>query len=154
MLDIDLVALDRDNVRAVMPVMETAFAAEFGEAWTLEQCQSTLLIPGAKIVAAFQNNDAVGFAFWLTVVENSELLLLAVAPDKRGQGLGKLLLDEWIIQSINAKVKNLFLEVRETNVALEFYKLSGFEAIGKRSNYYKCPDGNNLAALTMKKVIG
>lgn len=153
MSGIELVGLDRSSVRAIMPVMDAAFAPEFAEAWTLEQCEATLLIPGAKVAAAFQGDKIVGFAFWLTVVENSELLLLAVMPQLRGQGLGRLLLDEWIQQSRSDKVKQLFLEVRETNEALEFYRLSGFDVIGKRPNYYKLPDGNNLSALTMKKSL-
>lgn len=148
---IQLVSLHRDEVRAIMPVMESAFSPQFGEAWTLEQCQSTMLIPGAHVVAAFEGDTAIGFAFWLTVVDNSELLLLAVLPELRGQGVGKILLEEWIDRSKEARVQNLFLEVRETNNALDFYRLFGFDVIGKRPNYYKLPDGNNLAALTMKK---
>ena len=148
---IQLVSLHRDELRAIMPVMESAFSPQFGEAWTLEQCQSTMLIPGAHVVAAFDGDRPIGFAFWLTVVDNSELLLLAVLPELRGQGVGKILLEEWIDRSKEARVQNLFLEVRETNNALDFYRLFGFDVIGKRPNYYKLPDGNNLAALTMKK---
>lgn len=148
-----LVPLHRDEIRAIMPVMESAFAPEFGEAWTLEQCQSTMLIPGAQVVAAFEGDEVLGFAFWLTVVENSELLLLAVRPELRGRGIGKILVEEWVSRSAQAEVKNLFLEVRETNNALDFYRLFDFDVIGKRSNYYKLPDGNNLAALTMKKSL-
>ena len=153
MRNIELITIDRDNVRNIMPVMESAFDPQFGEAWTLEQCQSTMLIPGAHIIAAIQDDYIIGFAYWLTIFENSELLLLAVHPQKRGQGVGRMLLNEWSDQSFNDQVKHLFLEVRETNEALRFYTLSGFEIIGKRENYYHLSDGDNLSALTMRKSL-
>lgn len=142
-----------DQVSIIMPIMESAFPPEFSEAWTLMQCRSTLSLPGSVVVGAFQNNLLVGFALYLTVMDNSELLLLAVDPEYRNQGIGKSLLDYWQEEMRANACSQVFLEVRENNSALSFYQREGFEIIGKRPDYYKLSDGNRLSALTMRKII-
>lgn len=149
----DIIPISQDAVAAIMPVMDCAFDPHYSEAWTLEQCQSTLLLPGTHLIAAIKNDHVVGFAFWMSVVENSELLLLAVDPALKGQGIGRYLMDHWIQHCSHHKAKHLFLEVRENNNALDFYKLFKFDVIGTRTNYYKCSDGKQLSALTMKKAL-
>ena len=49
-------------------------------------------------------------------------------------------------------IKNLFLEVRESNLgAIAFYERFGFSKIGRRKIYYRDPEE---AAITMGKKLG
>lgn len=85
---------------------------------------------------------------YLILYDNSdslEIMKIATLPEYRREGVGKLLIDEVIKLG-----KEIFLEVRESNSAREFYKSCGFEEIGKRKNYY--PDTKEAAIIMMRKI--
>ena len=136
-----------------MPVMEQAFDPKFGEAWTAEQCRSTMLLPGTNLIAAIDNEKVLAFAMWLTVLEYSELLLLAVVPQVQNSGIGRKLLEEWTDNCVYNDVQNQFIEVRENNNAVGFYKKFGFNVIGKRADYYSGSNGLQFSALTMRRCL-
>lgn len=150
---IDIFMLLPESAVAIMSVMDTAFDPAFSEAWTLEQCRSTLLLPGSSLWAASLNGEIVGFAMALTVMENSELLLLAVAPHAQNKGIGTLLLESWQDMMRAAGVSHLFLEVRSGNGAQEFYTGRGFSVIGRRPNYYHGQGETRHDALTLGKSL-
>ena len=71
----------------------------------------------------------------------AELLLITVAKQAQGKGLGRLLLNT-VIHQLSGKVHDLFLEVRSNNQrAIGLYESLGFNQLGVRKNYY--PDGEN-----------
>lgn len=142
-----------DDPALIMDVMQSAFVSAYGEAWTYEQCRSSLLLPGCALIVAEEQGVVIGFALTSTVLENSELLLLAVAPNARNRGIGKLLVQRWRDDALANGVSKLFLEVRENNPARQLYSLLGFEPIGVRANYYSCPNGAKLSAITMATEI-
>lgn len=149
--DIKISHLGIGDVPAIMGVMSTAFDAEFGEAWTVEQCRATLLLPGTHLIAAQTNRDVAGFALFMTVMDNSELLLLAVGEQVRQAGLGTRLMTAWENQAYSEGVSRLFLEVREGNSAFDFYTRCGFVPIGRRRAYYTNANGSKSDAITMAK---
>lgn len=64
-----------------------------------------------------------------------EILNLAVDPEFRGHGVGRLLLAAELERG-----GTHFLEVRESNVAaLQLYERHGFEIVGRREEYYDNP---------------
>ncbi len=72
----------------------------------------------------------------------SRILMLAVHPDYRFQGIGEALLKNFtaIISSWGAK--KILLEVRPSNLtAVGFYRKRGFKTIGIVKNFYS--DGEN-----------
>lgn len=135
----------------IMDVMGRAFRPEFGEAWTIEQCRATLLLPGTRLVVARLHDQIAGFALFMTVMDTSELLLLAVDPDFHYLGIGKQLIREWERWAVDEGVDSLFLEVRDGNPAFGFYQYHGFSEIGRRKNYYRGENGKNIDAITMVK---
>ncbi len=153
MADISISRLPREEAARIMPVMTSAFDPAFGEAWRLDQCIGSLLLPGSALYVAQVDGKDAGFALVQTLFENSELLLLAVDPLYRGNGIGTKLVKLWQEIHVSEGGQQLFLEVRENNPALKFYQDLGFDIVGRRAGYYKTPDGNNLAALTMNKII-
>jgi [ribosomal protein S18]-alanine N-acetyltransferase len=82
----------------------------------------------------------LGFIFARQVVDELEILNLAVHPDSRRRGVGSLLLGEtrkWAMQRGATKV---YLEVRASNAAaVRFYERHGFKASGRRTHYYTAP---------------
>ena len=76
---------------------------------------------------------------WL-VADEAELANLAVAPDRRRQGIGRYLLDAAMAEAVAGGAASLYLEVRESNVAARaLYGARGFVAVGRRASYYRNP---------------
>jgi ribosomal-protein-alanine N-acetyltransferase len=90
----------------------------------------------------------VGFSLSRSVVDESELLLLAVAPEHRRRGIGRGLLHQFLDQARANGLTRVHLEVRDGNPAIEMYRGAGFRPVGRRRNYYHTSDGHQFDALT------
>ena len=95
----------------------------------------------------------IGFAILSVSIEESHLLNIGLTASKRGQGLGKELLEKIIMAAEVMGSKKIFLEVRISNViAIDLYKTSGFKEIGLRKNYYRTKEGREDAILMSKSL--
>lgn len=138
-------------------LMNASFDPRFGERWPPEQVVSALAMPGTHGAFAFtgpEDTRPAGFALTRQVVDEAELLLIAVLPGQRGQGLGGRLLDHAIARTRAADAQDMYLEVRDGNtVAVALYKSRGFEVVGRRPGYYRSDKGELLDALTMHLLL-
>ena len=139
--------------RAVAEVMQRAFPPDFGEAWTEAQLRGALITPGTHLFLAHSDNKIQGFALTRRVVDECELLLIAVMPDMRGQSIGSQMLLSVLNDCAAAGVSKLFLEMRANNDALHFYQRHSFTIIGQRPDYYRGCDGQKYDALTFARRI-
>ena len=148
---IRLVDGNSGDLAAVMAIMNRAFAARFGEAWTRSQCAGILPMAGVSLVLAHDNGreQPVGFSLFRTVADEAELLLLAVAPDHQGRGIGRLLLEQFVERARAAGANRVHLEVRDGNPAVRMYRLAGFRPAGRRPDYYRGSDGRQYDAITL-----
>jgi ribosomal-protein-alanine N-acetyltransferase len=137
----------------VMQVMGDSFDPRFGESWTAAQCAGLLPMPGVWLTIAREGDAVVGFALSRQVINEAELLLLAVRERAQGRGIGKLLLERFAEQAKSRGADRLHLEVREGNHAVKLYEDFGFTLVGRRRNYYNGPDACTYDALTMAKVV-
>ena len=81
----------------------------------------------------------VAFARWSCVpaAGEAELLRIAVAPEARGQGLGRQLLEACQAALAAEGMSRLFLEVRASNTyARQLYRQCGWRPCGERPGYY------------------
>ena len=140
-----------EDLDDVMQVMDAAFNRRFGEAWTRSQCAGILPMAGVFLVTARDpdTKEPVGFSLSRTVAQESELLLLAVIPARHREGIGRMLLEDFIKRARNQGARRVHLEVRDGNPAVEMYRDMGFSPVGRRRNYYRAPDGSRFDALTL-----
>ena len=96
-----------------------------------------------------ENNQIIGFAICQTVLDEATLFNIAILPSYQGNGFGKLLLNELIIQLKEKGVQTLWLEVRESNPARFLYEKIGFNEVDIRKNYYPKPSGERENAVVM-----
>lgn len=129
------------DVAAVEAVMASAFDPRFGEAWTRGQCLGVLALPGVWLTLARSGGDAVGFALSRAILDDAELLLLAVTPASRRQGIGQALLRGVIAEARGRGATRLHLEVRAGNDAIALYRAAGFAKVGERRGYYRGAGG-------------
>lgn len=91
-------------------------------------------------------------------VSEFEILHIAVLPEYRNQGLGRMILEELEkqLKSIGKSVK-IFLEASATNkFAIKLYEKLGYKAYNERKNYYKDLTNTNTvgdSAILFKKII-
>ena len=139
-----------DDLDAVMTVMESAFGTRFGEAWTRSQCAGILPMAGVTLTVArdSETEETTGFSLVRSVADESELLLIAVSPERRREGIGRGLLHHFLDQSRMNGINRAHLEVRDGNPAIHMYRRAGFEPIGRRRKYYRGEDGQQFDALT------
>ena len=96
--------------------------------------------------------DIFGIVIGRKVLDEAEVLNLAVRDGNRGKGEGRKLLGRLLQDYEVAGVKRVFLEVRESNTgAIGFYLHQGFVHIGTRKDYYQAP---KEAALVMELRLG
>ena len=138
-----------DDMDAVMDIMTAAFPATYGEAWTRSQCAGILPMAGVALRIATRGDTICGFALIRAIVDEAELLLIAVAPAAQHQGIGAALLDDFIAFARSRGASRLHLEVRDGNSAMVLYERAGFTLAGRRRDYYRGRDGHNRDALTL-----
>jgi len=106
--------------------------------------------PGAaeKWLVAEWMNEVAAFVAIRATGQEAEILNFAVRPAARRKGIATALLQKTLADLADAKIQEVFLEVRESNTAaITFYSRAGFLQSGTRPGYYRNPDE---AALCMK----
>ena len=120
--------------------------------WTKNQFEESINSHVSTVIE--QDHQVLGFCILQPVVDEANLLLMAIHPSQPGQGLGYQLLGESIFLLKNNPVQ-IFLEVRESNkAAIALYEKSEFHQIDLRKNYYPKPDGGREHAIIMVKTCG
>jgi ribosomal protein S18 acetylase RimI-like enzyme len=95
-----------------------------------------------------------GFAILEMGEERAHLVLLAVRPAHRRQGIGERLL-EWLLESARtAGMASIHLELRSGNdAARRFYRAMGFYETVLVPGYYRGGEGRKEGALRMLRVL-
>ncbi len=100
-----------------------------------------------------RNREVVGVLQWRLVEPEAEILDLAVAQAHRRRGHAKFLLEQFLELAGKNGVREVFLEVRESNAAaIALYTNFGFSRSGRRPNYYNHP--TEAALLLKRKLTG
>jgi ribosomal-protein-alanine N-acetyltransferase len=134
------------GIRAFNPEEDAGKAAEIlreargAASWSEEALRETVLLPGVVALVSERGGGISGFVVGRRVLEEAEVLNLAVNAGMRRQGEGKALLGELLKEFSKEKISRVFLEVRESNAgAIAFYRGQGFRAVGMRKDYYQEP---------------
>lgn len=93
-----------------------------------------------ECLVAAADDFVAGFVVTRTVADEMEILNLAVAPQRRRQGIATALLQHTLAAAAQIGALRAFLEVRESNAAARaFYARHGFTESGRRRAYYTSP---------------
>lgn len=112
----------------------------FSDPWSMASIRYELTNPLSLWLVAVEGEQVVGYIGSQTVLGESDVMNVAVAPEFRRQGIGDCLLQELIGRLKKDGVYKLTLEVRASNEpAISLYKKLGFEILGRRPNYYSHP---------------
>ncbi|EQB33093.1 GNAT family N-acetyltransferase [Sphingobium ummariense] len=141
---------ERNALADAMQVMARAFDPVFGEAWTLPQVAGVMIMPGTWLTIARLDAAPLGFTLVRSVLDECELLLLAVDPLWRGRGIGHALVSDSLRTARRRGITSMNLEVRASNNAIKLYEKLGFEYVHRRPGYYRGNDGQLHDALSFR----
>lgn len=100
------------------------------------------------------DGSLAGFSVAMPTPDDVHLLVIAVAPDYRRQGLGTRLLAQVEQLARDLGLTRVLLEVRPSNSrALAFYAKHGFLEIGRRKGYYPAGKGEREDALVLAREV-
>jgi ribosomal-protein-alanine N-acetyltransferase len=137
---------------AAVLILEDAL---FGnEAWTEGMLAAELAgVPDSRCyLVAEEDSTLVGYAGLLDAGGQADVLTMAVAQDRWGEGIGATLLTELLAEATRRGCREVFLEVRVDNSrAQSLYRRYGFAEVGLRRGYYQ-PSGTD--ALVMRWAAG
>lgn len=123
---------------------------DFDNFWSYNILKQELENGKSKYFVAKQENEIVGFAGILLIIDQVNIMNIVVKKDKRNFGIGSLLLEEIIRYSKIHNATSITLEVNEKNIpAIKLYKKYGFKQVGLRRKYYNNEDN----AILMDLVI-
>jgi len=126
-------------------------AASFQRGWGEGEFQRLMADRSVVCHRAMIGRAMVGFIISRVTAGEAEVLSLAIAPNWRGRGFARPLLDLHLRRLAGLGARAVFLEVGETNApACRLYRRAGFSEVGRRGGYY---DGDT-AALVLRRDLG
>lgn len=117
----------------------------FSDPWSPEGLHEMLTVSHAIALVAHLGETIVGYAIARWAADSGEILNLAVAPVHRRTRTATRLLDALLEGLRREQVREVFLEVRESNQAARaLYQGRGFGVAGMRRAYYRYPNEDAL----------
>lgn len=112
----------------------------FSDPWSEKSVASELNNPLALWLTAVEGERVTGYIGSQTVMDETDMMNVAVHPDFRRRGIAEALVNELVARLKSRESRSLTLEVRASNLsAITLYEKLGFSQIGRRKNYYRNP---------------
>lgn len=122
--------------------------SDFDDFWSYNILKQEIENGKSKYFVAKQDNEIVGFAGILPIIDEIDIMNIVVKKDKRNLGIGSLLLEKII--DFSRDYTYITLEVNAKNIpAIKLYEKYGFKQVGLRKKYYNNQDDAILMSLIM-----
>lgn len=117
----------------------------FIDPWDENSVASELTNPLSLWLVALEGERVLGYIGSQTVLDESDMMNVAVHPDYRGQGIAAKLIEALVEKLRLRGSRCLSLEVRASNeTAVRVYQRLDFQQVGRRKNYYRRPKEDAL----------
>lgn len=124
--------------------------SEFDNFWNLDILKDELKSSNSKFIVAKLENEIIGFAGAKFIIDEADIMNIAVKFSYRKQGIASLLLKNLIDICKNNNINSINLEVNERNFpAINLYKKYEFLEVGRRKKYYD----KKFDAILMRIII-
>jgi [ribosomal protein S18]-alanine N-acetyltransferase len=134
------------DLDAVMVIERGSFAYPWSTRFFLQELQ----VPCARSILGEINQRIVGYVLFWLLPDEIDVHNLAVHREFRRRGIGRLLLQQVVIEARCRSSNRVTLEVRQSNVAAQkLYESLGFTATGVRRGYYS-DNGEDALAMALE----
>jgi ribosomal-protein-alanine N-acetyltransferase len=126
--------MTRNDIAEVLEIEKLSFATPWSEEAFNSEVERNL---SARYVVAKQDGRVVGYGGMWIIIDEGHITNVAIHPDFRGMGIGRLVVDALVRIAKRERVRAMTLEVRKTNTtAQRLYREFDFEPAGIRPGYY------------------
>ena len=144
-----MVTIER-MLREHLPEVATIEGMSFSMPWSAESLE-LMLTDRASALVALEDGHVLGYVGMMCVLDEGQIINVAVHPDARRCGVGRSLMQAAEAYAKERGIVFLSLEVRESNIAARsLYSSLGWEEQGIRKGFYSHPVEN---ACVMTKSI-
>src|SRR3954467_12142100 len=129
-------------------------AKSFHRGWSDGEIENMLLDRAVLAHRITLGGNLVGFILSRIVVDEAEILSVAVNGARRGKGLARRLLDLHLRRLAGLGARAVFLEVDEDNAPpRRLYPRWGFGEVGRRAGYYQQGRDHPATALVLRRDL-
>ncbi|CDA05471.1 ribosomal protein S18-alanine N-acetyltransferase [Blautia sp. CAG:257] len=123
----------------------------FSVPWTKEGFLTYLMKKDTMFFVVEEKERILGYCSMMTVLDEGDILNVAVRSDRQKEGIGQFLVDSMLRMAEMQGIRLVHLEVRQGNgIARRLYQRLGFKEDGLRRDYYENPVEN---AVLMTKTM-
>ena len=123
----------------------------FSVPWTKEGFLTYLMKKDTMFFVVEEKERILGYCSMMTVLDEGDILNVAVRSDRQKEGIGQFLVDSMLRMAEMEGIRLVHLEVRQGNgTARRLYQRLGFKEDGLRRDYYENPVEN---AVLMTKTM-
>lgn len=143
---ITIAKMSREHLSDVAAIEKMSFSMP----WSVESLE-LMLTDQASALVALEDGRVLGYVGMMCVLDEGQIINVAVHPDARRCGVGRSLMQAAEAYAKERGIVFLSLEVRESNIAARsMYSSLGWEEQGIRKGFYSHPVEN---ACVMTKSI-
>lgn len=127
--------MTREDIPEVAAIEKMCFSQPWSEKGFAEGMEAS-----AFFLVAEEDDRIIGYIGMYVSAPEGEITNVAVAPNARGKGTGKALVEAVKQWALDHGVTRIVLEVRVSNApAIHIYETAGFVKLGVRKNFYQFP---------------
>ena len=143
---IEIAQMTADDIDIISPIFES----DFDKFWNISNLKSDFENPNSTYFVAKLDNEIVGFAGFLKICDEANIMNIVSKLSKRHLGIGTKLLNSLITSAKELGLKSITLEVNSNNYpAINLYKKFNFKRIGLRKKYYNNTDDAIIMTLEL-----
>lgn len=130
-------------------------AEGFADPWSAASIGGLIDTGNVLALGLEEDGALIAFVLFQSAAGDSELLTIATAPARRGQGLAGQLIETAIPALVSGGNARVLLDVAEDNTsARRLYERMGFATDGRRPRYYTAGRAAPVDAILMSRAIG
>ena len=135
-MDVQILPMQAADVPQVAELEKACFSDPWPESVLSHELENELSL----WLVAKRGDTVLGYIGSQSVLDEADMMNVAVRKDARRQGIAKKLILALCARLADKGVQSLTLEVRDSNeAAIGLYEGLGFVKVGKRPNYYFHP---------------
>lgn len=139
--EMTITQMGREHVAQVAELEKVCFSDPWSEKSVASELENEL----ALWLVALEGDTVAGYVGSQTVMGETDMMNIAVAPAFRRKGIARALIQALLRELARRGSRCLTLEVRASNApARALYESLGFAQVGRRPNYYRNPKEDAL----------
>lgn len=134
--DLQIAPSDIEDLPCILKIEQRSFT----DPWTYKNFEDTFSLSYATMLTAKIGNEVAGYCCLYHIMDEGEIVNVAIDPKFRRAGVGMKMLNCLIEHGRNAGVRRFLLDVRVSNEgAISLYEKAGFKKVVKQKNFYEKP---------------